>query len=78
MVPSDNNWTENDLRVVKFKQWVPGCVRTPDEAKMFHEIRNYPSTARTSGHNTLDVLRLATTLGVPFRPPSVPSQTTPT
>ena len=78
-VPFDYNQAEGDLCMVKLKPNVSGCFRTLDnKAKTFCEIRNYLSTARESGHDALDALRLAiAVLDVPVRPPSVQARTTP-
>jgi transposase len=58
-LPSDNNGSERDLRMVKLQQKIWGGFRTPDGARNFCRVRSYLSTARKQGHSLLSALERA-------------------
>ena len=66
-VPFDNNRSERDLRMMKFRQKISGTFHSFDALVDFCRIRGYVSTARKNGLNALNALRRVF-LGDPFVP----------
>jgi transposase len=65
--PFDNNAGEREIRMVKLRQKISGCLRTLTGAEQFCAIRSYLATAAKHRVNLLDALtRLAT--GNPWLP----------
>ena len=66
-VPADNNGTERDIRMIKLRQKVSGCLRTLTGAQQFCAIRSYLSTAAKHGKHFFDTLVMLTD-GRPWLP----------
>jgi transposase len=69
-VPPDNNGSERDIRMVKLKQKVSGCLRTLTGARQFCAIRSYLSTAAKHDLHFFDALIMLTE-GRPWMPAAV-------
>lgn len=65
--PFDNNAGEREIRMVKLRQKVSGCMRTLTGAQQFCAIRSYLATATKHGINQLDAL-VRLTSGRPWMP----------
>jgi transposase len=66
-VPADNNGSERDIRMIKLRQKVSGCLRTLTGATQFCAIRSYLSTAAKHDVSFFDALVMLTE-GRPWMP----------
>lgn len=66
-IPPDNNGSERDIRMIKLRQKVSGCLRSLTGAKQFCAIRSYLSTAAKHGKHFFEVLVMLTE-GRPWLP----------
>jgi transposase len=66
-IPADNNGSERDIRMIKLRQKVSGCLRTLTGAQQFCAIRSYLSTAVKHGKHFFEVLVMLTE-GQPWLP----------
>ena len=66
-IPPDNNGSERDIRMIKLRQKVSGCLRTLTGAKQFCAIRSYVSTAAKHHRKLFDTLVMLTE-GRPWLP----------
>jgi transposase len=55
-IPPDNNGSERDIRMIKLRQKVSGCLRTLTGAQQFCAIPRYLSTAAKHGKHFFEVL----------------------
>jgi hypothetical protein len=55
-IPPDNKASERDIRMIKLRQKVSGCLRTLAGARQFCAIRSYLSTAAKHGRHFLNTL----------------------
>lgn len=70
--PFDNNAAEREIRMVKLRQKISGCMRTLVGAQQFCAIRSYLATAAKHSLNLLDALTRLTA-GRPWLPEGAPT-----
>ena len=68
-VPADNNGSERDIRMIKLRQKISGCLGTLAGAQQFCAIRSYLSTAAKHGLSFFDALVMLTE-DQPWTPPA--------
>jgi transposase len=56
-VPFTNNGSEQDVRPIKIRMKIAGCLRSMAGAEAFCRLRSYLSTARKQGHSAFAALR---------------------
>ena len=66
-IPADDNGSERDIRMVKLRQKVSGCLRTLTGAQQFCAIRSYLSTGAKHGMTFFSALVMLTE-GQPWMP----------
>lgn len=66
-VPFTNNGSEQDVRPLKIRMKVAGCLRTIAGAETFCRLRSYLSTARKQGQSAFTVMRMLHD-GTPWEP----------
>lgn len=71
-VPFTNNAAEQDVRPVKIRQKISGCLRSMAGATLFCALRSYLSTVRKHGRDALTALRELHE-GHPWLPDPAPS-----
>jgi hypothetical protein len=55
-IPADNNGSARDIRMIRLRQEVSGCLRTLTGAKQLCAIRSSLSPAAKHGHHFFDTL----------------------
>lgn len=66
-IPFDNNAAEREIRMVKIRQKVSGCLRTLTGAQQFAAIRSYTATTRKHNIGLYDAL-ISLANGTPWLP----------